>query len=291
MGGHPDILVQEAYRKNNYKIVDIPKGTNICYIFFSSNGIYYPNTKSEFEDKIIIHDRFEWENLAKRKEMLATCDKQIFVRDIYKQWYVRGVNEKVDTVDKLVDLLRSLTNGFEVVTVGISAGGYMAALVAAKLNAKRCYDFSGQVSLWEEADRNPFLKLKGDKDIKSKWYNILDVVKSSSCCFYYFYASGCEEDCYSWNLLRECPNVYGFGFPWKKHAATCFTWNMPYVLIKGMQEMNDLAERYENRKINPLFFSFRTMPFDKAIYYPVRKIVKVFVKAVNADRRKATFED
>lgn len=281
-GENPDPLVQEAYGRNNYKVVDIPKeylkGTNTCYIFFSSNGIYYPNTKFEFEDKIIFQDRFEWENMACGKELTEACDRQIFVRDIYKQWYIRGINEKINTIDKLIDLLRDLTNGFEVITVGISAGGYIAALVAAKLNAKRCYDFSGQVSLWEVIDVSPFLKIKGRMEVQAKWYNIVDIVKSSKCVFYYFYASGCEQDYNSWKMLKDCPNVCGFGFPWKKHAATCFTWNMPYIIVKDGEEMDELGRHYCRKKINPLFFSFKTMPFRKAVYYPVRKLWKMLLR-------------
>lgn len=276
-GENPDPLVQEAYRKNNYKVVDIPKGTNVCYIFFSSNGIYYPNTKLEFEEKIIIQDRFEWESLPGSKKIESFCDRQIFVRDIYNQWYICGINEKINTIDKLLELLYELTKGYEIVTVGISSGGYIVALAAAKLNAKKCFNFSGQVSLWNEVKGNIFLEHKSKEDIYTKWYNIKDIIESSNCHFYYFYASGCEQDFESWKMIKDCSNVFGFGFPWKKHAATCFIWNMPYVLTKSDQEMEGLAEHYMGKKVNPLIFSLRTMPFPKAVYYPVRKLWKIFL--------------
>lgn len=279
----PDPLVEEAYSQDNYKVVDYSNGIKRCFIFFSSSGIYYPNTKEEFEEKIIRRDRYEWENLAAGEALSKASDKQIFVRDIFKQWYIRGINKTINTIDKLIELLRDLTRGYEVITVGISAGGYMAAIVAARLDARSCYDFSGQTSLWEKVDPNPLLRSKAVDDSDTKYFAVADLVKQSNCHFYYFYASGCDEDRNSWEALEDCPNTYGFGFPYKKHAATMFIWNMPYVIIKSREEMDKLAECYKGRKVNPLWFSFRTMPLSKAVCGLIRKAWKVFRSTLRKD--------
>ena len=112
----------------------------------------------------------EWKNLiyGEKIQIRLYSSNGIYYPNIYKQWYVRGINEKINTIDKLIDLLRDLTNGFEVMTVGISAGGYIAALAAAKLNTKKCYDFSGQVSLWKDIDVSPFLKIKREEEMEIK---------------------------------------------------------------------------------------------------------------------------
>ena len=274
----PNKLVEGVYHKDNYKTVEC-LNTNLCYVFFSSNGIFFPNTVEEFENKIILKNRFEWENLAAGEVLYKNSGKQIFVRDIYKQWYIKGINSSINTIDALIELLRELTDGYDIITVGISSGGYMAALVGAKLNAKMCFDFSGQVNLYNFAENNPFLKIrKGDREVnKTQYYNIADIVNDSICQFYYFYAAECDYDKKEWELLANFENVHGFGFKSKSHAATMFVWNMPYILTKSIREMDDLCNSNKGKTITPLGFSIQTMPMKEACYYPIHKICKLVI--------------
>lgn len=99
------------------------------YYFFSSNNIYYPNTQDQLEDTIE-KNKFEWENIAKSKSILTKYGKMIFVRDMWKQWYINGINQKIDSVEKVIEFLRTETENMRVTTVGNSSGGYMATLVA-----------------------------------------------------------------------------------------------------------------------------------------------------------------
>ncbi|MBQ6886197.1 MAG: hypothetical protein IJN54_01625 [Lachnospiraceae bacterium] len=57
-------LLSEYFAKENYKEVIVNPEKNLCYIFFSGNGLYFPNTVEEFEKTIIKNNRFEWEKLA-----------------------------------------------------------------------------------------------------------------------------------------------------------------------------------------------------------------------------------
>ena len=41
-------IVLKAYEKDNYQCVYTGVKSNICYIFFSSNGVYYPDTGEVF---------------------------------------------------------------------------------------------------------------------------------------------------------------------------------------------------------------------------------------------------
>ena len=52
----------------------------------------------------------------------------IFVRDMWKQWYINGINQKIDSVEKVIEFLRTETENMRVTTVGNSSGGYMATL-------------------------------------------------------------------------------------------------------------------------------------------------------------------
>ncbi|HAU87813.1 MAG TPA: hypothetical protein DCW90_20700 [Lachnospiraceae bacterium] len=141
----PNPMVDEIYHRDNYEVIDYDN-TNICYVFFSSNGLFFPDTIKEFQEKIVDKNRYEWKRMASSKEIVVKSGRHIFVRDIYKQWYAKGISYLINSVDKMVLLLKQLTEGYDVITVGSSAGGYMAALMAAELSAKACFDFAGQIS-------------------------------------------------------------------------------------------------------------------------------------------------
>ena len=47
-----DKVLIEAYQGNNYQCYDTGVDSKICYILFSSNGLYYPNTREIFEEEI-----------------------------------------------------------------------------------------------------------------------------------------------------------------------------------------------------------------------------------------------
>lgn len=40
---------------------------------------------------------------------------------------MNGANGKLNSLDKLIDYLKTATKGFEVTTVGVSSGGYAAS--------------------------------------------------------------------------------------------------------------------------------------------------------------------
>ena len=84
-----------------------------------------------------------------------------YIRDIWLSWYVVGINEKYNTIDALIRKMREETEGMQVITVGVSSGGFIAAILASSLKASYCLDFAGQFSLlhhWTHVDTNPFLK-------------------------------------------------------------------------------------------------------------------------------------
>ena len=97
-------IVKKARALDNY-IIETNKvaGTEpkICAIYFSSNFIYYPNNEASFCAAIFDKNRFEWWNLRHPK----AC-KHIFIRDVYKQWYLHGINVELDSIEKLSDFLK-----------------------------------------------------------------------------------------------------------------------------------------------------------------------------------------
>ena len=100
----------------NYLIeYSIHSQSNLCAIYFSSNGIYFPNTENTFNEIIVKKNRYEWYDTR-----VKDAQKHIFVRDVLKQWYVKGINSQIDTQAKLLDFLRKETEGYDIITIGIT---------------------------------------------------------------------------------------------------------------------------------------------------------------------------
>ena len=87
--------------------------------------------------------------IASNTRASSLAEEIIFVRDIYKIWCINGINVKVDSQDKLAKFLKQIVGNREVITVGSSAGGYMAILFGTLLNASSIYALSPQVNLHE----------------------------------------------------------------------------------------------------------------------------------------------
>lgn len=268
-----NLLVEEIYCTDNYEVIDYNNG-KLCYIFFSSNGLFFPNTISQFQKTVIGSNRYEWKRMATCKEIISKSGRHIFVRDIYKQWYVRGINSTINSVDKMISLLKTLTEGYEVITVGSSAGGYVAALVAAKLSAKVCFDFSGQISLWEVSQTNPFIKEGIHHEEVKKYYDIAEIIGRSECIYYYFYPQYNECDVKQFARISTYQNVKGFVFREKNHAATMLAGNMRYIICKDYEYMNQLYQYYEGKVISKIVFLFKTVPIIKALRILVKEIRK-----------------
>lgn len=271
----PNPLVEGVYNTDNYEVIDYGN-SNLCYIFFSSNGLFFPDTIKEFEEKVIQKNRYEWKYLASDKELIEVSGRHIFVRDIYKQWYIKGINNEINTIDKLIVMLRELTEGYDVVTVGSSAGGYVAALIASKLSAKFCFNFAGQISLWEFSKTNPFVKDGVNEDNKKKYYDISKIMGESECIYYYFYPLYNDRDVKQFAQIQMYSNVRGFSFSEKNHAAAMLVGNMRYIICKDLESMDLLYKHYKGKTINKIEFLFRTVSTFKA-FLILLKEVKRFI--------------
>ena len=70
--------------------------------FFFWKWNFFPDTIEEFNETIGIRDRYEWENISKD----VNAKKLIFMRDIKKNWYQKGINKKINNINKIVLFLK-----------------------------------------------------------------------------------------------------------------------------------------------------------------------------------------
>lgn len=246
-------FLNHLYQHDNYLETTINSQSDLCYIFFSSNGLYYPDEKWVVEDVIIQSDYYEWFNISNSEYLKKVAGKYIFVRDVRKTWYVTGVNHKINSISKLVEILKKKTveKGYRVRTVGSSAGGYMAALVGALLNAEMVFDFSGQFSLYihdNVCNEYYFLnKYKGGG--QSKFYNIVPYIKGKVPIMYFFpyYSDG---DFKQSRLVKDFENVYSFAFNESIHGYTVKGRDFPVLLQLSVDDMEKLYNIYKDKLIN-----------------------------------------
>lgn len=137
-------IVQQVYNEQDNFLIEYDNqgDKNWCAIYFCSNDIYYPNTEEIFRKRIVEKNFFEWYHLRIKKAY-----KHIFVRDIFKQWYLMGINAKINTPKKLTEFLQKETEKYNIVTIGSSAGGYAAILYGSLLNAKYVLAFNPQFEI------------------------------------------------------------------------------------------------------------------------------------------------
>lgn len=229
-------LLAKQYQKENYKVIDTECKSNRCIIFFSGNGLYFPNDAETFEKRVIRQNRYEWENVASSKKIMNFYSRIIFVRDIYKQWYVKGISQQISSIAKLKTLLEELTAGMEIICVGNSSGGYMSALMGMELGAKRVFDFSGQFSLEAaiKQEENEMLRSYSEDDACKKYKDLVPMLKEGKTIIYYFYPALCSQDIVQNELVSKYLEKTTFAFKEAEHGKTVMGAN--YDILFTMQD-------------------------------------------------------
>lgn len=257
-------MIKKAYDgDDNYQVVSTGNQSGLCYIFFSSNGLYYPDTNEVFEEQILNKNRYEWKWVVKNSKVPEVAERIIYVRDVWKQWYSKGINGTVNTIDKTIELLKQLTEGYRTITVGSSAGGYMAVLTAVKLNAEYCINFSGQYMISKELG-NPYISLP-------------ELLRDYTGEIFYFVPGHCMADQKAYQSVAGLKCIRAFIFNDSKHASTMVPGNMSYIIDKSKDELLDLYRRNTNKEINKFLFLVRTVPLIHVFAILIHEI-KGFVK-------------
>lgn len=259
----------EQYNKDNYTIRDVNPDSDLVVVYFSSNGLYYPNTEEEFTKVVIDGNRYEWQHYK-----IYNCRREIYLRDIRKSWYLRGINSRIDSIGKLCDFIKEqIPEGCRIVTVGNSAGGYAAALFGTLLGADCVYDFSGQMALRLERQNrivnDRFLK-KEERCIASvivdigmdiMYEDILDLNslwdKVAIPKIFYFYSAKAEQDMAQWMTVdaTKQEQINSFAFDTSTHEETMYNFNLTKVLNMDTNTLVCASKRYKGKYISRLGFS------------------------------------
>lgn len=255
-------LINEVYSNEPNYLVDYnhhnPKA--YCVLYFSSNDLYYPNTETALREQVLKKNRFEW--YGKR---INRAYKHIFLRDIKKQWYLTGVNKHIDTPEKLFHFLKSETEGYKVIALGSSAGGFAAVLFGQLLNAECIFTFNGQfeiASLLEKPNAeiiDPVIFRNKDNKNLTPYYNISKFITNADS-IYYFHSNKSLWDIEQWEEIKNIP-VNKISFATTNHGIPFLKSNLSAVLNLSIEELKKLS----GKTMHPLTFSLKIVGFVKTI--------------------------
>lgn len=270
-----NLNIEKQYKyAENYRIDKIGNG-NVCYIFFSSNGLVAPVTENAFLETIVHKDRYEWKHVAHSKEISSKAGKIIYVRDIYQQFYVCGINKKVNSIDKLCKFLEELVEGMRIITCGTSSGGYMAVIAGIYLKAECVFSFGGQWSL-SEKDRSLYFldKHKNDEE-RNKYYDITRLLDNNQSPIMYFYSALNLGDVRQTEILLSSgknDRVYCFPMRSDLHGYLLFNSCYKRLLTCKMDKLICLSEKIKKkgRLISLRWMCIFILRWDEAI----REIIK-----------------
>ena len=216
--------LQKVYsEQNNLKVItgECKGRKKRIALFFSGNGLYYPNTEEVFEEVIEKKNRYEWENIA--ASLLPNFHQLIFIRDICKTWYSEGISINSASVDEVYKLLKELTKDCDrIICIGNSAGGYAALLFGSLLNAEVIYSFSGFVYLDEEIcldPLNPKLLQAMHTPNKLKWLDLRNLIASCSSQIFFFYPAYSTEDLKQVAYLGSAQNITKIAIDSAEHGV------------------------------------------------------------------------
>lgn len=205
-------VIQYVYEsKDNYLIHENGHvSNNFCYIYFTSNALYEIDSVSCFNQRIISEDRYEWKN---RSAIINNEKprKEIFIRDVWRSWYVRGINNKICTYEKVVDFLRNETAGYTSRCVGVSSGGFMAVIVGLELHVDICYALSAQFSLshhFDHLQKNSFLRTFGESQKGEYYFEVWKRLVESKTHIIYLFPSRSFQDIEQYVFLPKSNKIF-----------------------------------------------------------------------------------
>jgi hypothetical protein len=267
-------IVQSARSLDNYLIIEedqkIVQQKPICAVYFASNYIYFPNNNETFRETIIKKNRFEWWNLRHPK-----ANKHIFIRDVYKQWYLHGINKQINSLEKLSYFLEKEIKGYTSYFIGSSAGGYAAVLLGSMLNVKRIYAFNCQFYLTDlletsKASVDPLIFREQHNSKINKYYNIKKSIKEAQN-IYYFHSNKSNWDVCQLRAVHDI-NMNLISVNTKIHGIPLLKNNLIPLFLLDESELKKLAKK----SIYPIIFSIKIIGLPRTLFFMLQLLPNAY---------------
>lgn len=187
------------------------------------------------------------------------------------KWYVNGINKDIDSIDKLIDFIARLTNGYDLITIGSSSGGFIATLLGCKLNAKYIFNFAGQVDLRFQSIYNDLLVDYLRNNIQ--YSNLKDIIENSNTKVFYFVGANSFIDKRDIEIADSIStNMHMFLFNQNTHGIPFITKACEKLIKKNEYELELLFLKYKGKIINRYFFEIYLIGFLNFIKIYMKKL-------------------
>lgn len=268
-------LLEKYCNESNYIIKKTDSPSNICYVFFSSNGLYKENNDAEILQSVVESKRFEWLSISSNKKIISNARKMIFVRDLRKIFYQKGINNEINSIPKLADFLNKETKGLDVYLVGSSAGGYIALLLSSLINGvKRVYSFGGCVDLLIHSS---YYESKYCSDF-DKRYSTCKSFISQRPTIIHFYGALNSNDEHHVNIIKSLnfENIIFVPFNDTNHAVRPTGGDIIEILTCSANHLAKIKKKMRDKQsISKVQFSLINIGFWKTIIHVLREIIKI----------------
>lgn len=167
---------------------------------------------------------------------------------------MQGVGAGITSIDMMVKYLEPFVKGYRLVTVGNSAGGYLAMILGILLHAAFVISISGQVDITlyaSDGDAYPELCRSKENPEKSKYFNILDMLQRSEVPIFYLYAARCGQDKDQFRMVEGFQCVYPVAFDSFQHGVAALPFNYPLLMCYTLQQWQELYGRCKGKIVKP----------------------------------------
>lgn len=199
------------------------------------------------------------------------------MRDIFKQWYLTGINGQINSPQKMLEFLKQETDGFKVITIGSSAGGYASALFGPKLKAEKSICFNGQFCLERLVNESSLtispLLFSIFKKNNREAVNILNDINSDTP-IYYIYSDRSSWDVEQHEYAKGVQNVKCIEFNSSKHGIPFLKVALPKFINLEVGQLDELTRKVQH----PLLFTIKFVGIYKTISGFVSQAYKAYKK-------------
>lgn len=262
-------IVKEVYCSQSNYLIEYSSENPVeyCIIYFTGNNLYYPNQETAFRERVLQKNHFEW-----YKTRLNYGHKHIFVRDVQKQFYLEGINSTLNSSQKLVDFLKQETEGYKVITLGSSAGGFAAVTYGQLLNAVRIYSFNGTYEIRTKLDLtteeiNPIIFRSRNNEHVLRWMDTRNFITRPET-IYYFQSIKSAYDVRQFNHVKDFA-INRIQFINSKHGIPFLKSNLPVLFDFSEKQLHILSKN----KIHPIGFSINTVGFVKTFISIIKELI------------------
>lgn len=256
----------------NYKVIDNPKASepDLAVIYFSSVGLFSAkNYVTRLEN-----DYYEF-----HRNRVERAGRHIYIRDVALAIYTIGINPQINTIPKVLELLQELTQGYRVVTLGVSGGGYMAMLAGTYLKADYAVSLSGVVHFDHVSDYFKTLPAWVNwRPGYEEYYNIVDRIKDDGLDIFQFDAGRCREDIENAELMRPVKGTHLITVDYPVHAGEVDAPAVGQIINMTKPQLQDLFDSFHGQMISKFALNWKVLPWKIWLSFYFKKLRKNFIR-------------